>query len=253
VMQNQFVRSGTTTTEAQLSSTEVRAKAEACDSDRQLPVERIVFPVGERAEEKDLAVVHLAKQPPPSVPAAPLLCPEAYDLASKSWWAFGFPGGDRVGELAEGQDIGSVGLGRIQLGRGVGRPVRRGFSGGGVWSPDYRAVVAVVSQVRYGDARAITLHEADQWFPQENILGLSTLSPSTAAGEAALAAWGWSLSRDREKIRHWGPRGRGAAGSASTASVDSGSAAGGPRCARSGTCLTGSSLARGLRTGGCWW
>ena len=47
---------------------------------------------------------------------------------------------------------------------------RPGFSGGGLWSPDYQAVVGVVGQAHgTGDGRAITLHQADPCFPDHQL------------------------------------------------------------------------------------
>ena len=87
--------------------------------------------------------------------------------------------------------------------------VRPGFSGGGLWSPDYEAVVGIVGQAHgNGDGRAITLHQADLGFPDLKLAALASWS-AEAAGEVALQQWGWTLARDPEGVRHWRPRARG--------------------------------------------
>ncbi|MFJ4559931.1 WD40 repeat domain-containing protein [Streptomyces massasporeus] len=59
-----------------------------------------------------------------------------------------------------------------------------------------------------GDACAITLWQVDQWLRQQDISVLAQWSVS-AAGDSALAAWGWVLADDPEAGRHWRPRARG--------------------------------------------
>jgi WD40 repeat protein len=87
--------------------------------------------------------------------------------------------------------------------------IRPGFSGGGLWSPDYQAVVGIVGQAHSnGDGRAITLHQAAQDLPEVKLAALAKWS-AEAAGEVALAQWGWTLDRDPEGARHWRPRARG--------------------------------------------
>ena len=88
-------------------------------------------------------------------------------------------------------------------------PVERGFSGGGLWSPDYQAVVAVVGQANdaNGDGRAITLHQADQWFPEQNLRPWLSV-PALRRGRGALGV-GMVPGGDAEGRRHWRPRARG--------------------------------------------
>ena len=90
-------------------------------------------------------------------------------------------------------------------------PVARGFSGSGLWSPDYQAVVAVVGQANdtNGDGLAITLHQVDQWLEGQSLKTLAERAFLPAAGDVALSAWGWSLTADMEGRRHWRPRARG--------------------------------------------
>lgn len=84
------------------------------------------------------------------------------------------------------------------------------FQRRGLWSPDYEAVVAVVGQAHpNGDGRAITLlRQADLYLPDQKLALLARWS-AEAAGEVALAAWGWTVAGDPEGVRHWRPRARG--------------------------------------------
>lgn len=163
---------------------------------------------------RDLAVLGLAEPAPASVEPAPVRCPAGEDLRGKRWWAFGFPGGDPVGGSADGRVGEALAHGWIRLDTTSRYVVRKGFSGGGLWSPDYGAVVGVVGHAHYsddhrdGDGRAVTLHEVDLCFPDQKIGELARWS-AEAAGELALSQWGWTLSRDPEGTRHWQPRARG--------------------------------------------
>jgi Trypsin-like peptidase domain/AAA domain len=159
--------------------------------------------------EADLVVLVLAEQVPAGVERAPLRCPKPRDLAGRRWWAFGFPNHDPKGNSADGLVGTSLGYGWVRLDADSRYHVEPGFSGGGLWSPDYEAVVAVVGEAnKRGDGQAITLRWADQYFPDDKIALLAGWSPGSA-GEMALAAWGWSLTRDPEGVRHWRPRARG--------------------------------------------
>src|SRR5262249_52918443 len=86
-----------------------------------------------------------------------------------------------------------------------------GFSGAGLWSQDYGAVIGIVGQANQpGDGKAITFHYADAYFPGQN-LGVLTEWTADQAGDDALAAWGWALSEDPQATAHWKPRARGVA------------------------------------------
>jgi WD40 repeat protein len=188
-------------------------KASTGDSGARRMAERIVFPDAP-APVKDLAVLVLAGPVPAGVTPAPLRCPEPAHLVGRRWWAFGFPPGDPLGlgSSADGEVGLALGHGWIRLDTASRYPVERGFSGGGLWSPDYQAVVAVVSSAddgTRGDGRAITLHQADRWLPAERLRVLAERFAAADAGGLALAAWGWSLSGDPERRRHWSPRARG--------------------------------------------
>lgn len=180
------------------------------NSDQRLPVERVVWPA-RRARVKDLAVLYLSRPVPAGVSPAPLRCPKPGDLVPKRWWAFGFPDQDPLGNSADGRVGATLAHGWIRLDTSSRYEVQQGFSGGGLWSPDYQAVVGVVGQAssQNGDGRAVTLHQADQWFPDEHLWALSERWSAPEAGEMAMAAWGWSLASDHEGTRHWRPRARG--------------------------------------------
>jgi WD40 repeat protein len=155
-----------------------------------LPVEHVVLPAG-RSPVKDLAILVLAEPVPGNVTPAPLRCPEPKSLIARRWWAFGFPHGDPVGGSAFGTVESTGAHGWIRLSTTSRFAVEQGFSGGGLWSPDYQAVVAVVSRDS-GDGRAITIHQAIHWLPGQGLRELAEQSRATDSGEQALAAWGWN-------------------------------------------------------------
>ena len=158
---------------------------------------------------RDLAVLVLAEPAPAGVEAAPLRFPRPADLAGRAWWAFGFPDRDPVGGAVDGFVGAALALGWVRLDTQSPHLTRPGFSGGGLWSPDYQAVVGVVGQTHgNGEGRAVTLHQADLCFPDHQLAALAGWS-AEAAGEVALQQWGWTLARDPEGVRHWRPRARG--------------------------------------------
>ena len=117
--------------------------------------------------------------------------------------------GPPVGDSADGQVGASLSYGWVRLDTRSRYLIRPGFSGGGLWSRDYEAVVGIVGQAHAnGDGRAITLHQADLDLPDLNLAALASWS-AEAAGEVALTQWGWTLARDPEGVRHWRPRARG--------------------------------------------
>lgn len=155
-----------------------------------LPVQGVVFPDSGKRED-DVAVLYLAGTLPAGVKAAALRCPESGSLASGRWRVLGFPE-DPVGEASAGT-VEELARGWIRLNKESGDRLRLGFSGSGVWSAEYEAVVAVVTQAGGGDGRALTLRRAVECLPGENLEDL---------------AW-WSLSHDRDAKGHWEPRARG--------------------------------------------
>jgi len=158
---------------------------------------------------KDLAVLVLHEPVPAGVEAPPLRFPRPADLAGRAWWAFGFPDRDPIGDAVDGVVGAALALGWVRLDTPSPHLARPGFSGGGVWSPDYQAVVGVIGRVHgNGEGRAVTLHQADLCFPHHQLAALAAWT-AEEAGEAALQQWGWTLARDPEGVRHWRPRARG--------------------------------------------
>ena len=142
--------------------------------------------------------------------AARLRHPLPGDLVGSKWWSFGFPDQMMLGNSSDGLVGESLGYGWVRLDTGSRYPVKNGYSGAALWSHTYQAVVGIVGRAREtdGDAQALTLNEADHCLPGQK-LHLLTEWSAEAAGESALAAWGWSLERDPEAGRHWRPRARG--------------------------------------------
>jgi WD40 repeat protein len=163
----------------------------------------------ETSQIADAAVLELEAVVPANVTAAPLRCPRPADLEEATWWAYGFPRADPLGNAAHGSVGASLGYGWVRLDAESRYLVEPGFSGGGLWSADYRAVIGLVGQANdRGDGRALTLYQADLFLPDHGLGALARWS-ADAAGELALAAWGWELGTDIEARRHWHPRGRG--------------------------------------------
>jgi hypothetical protein len=161
--------------------------AEGRGADTRLLVESTEWPtVPEPTKIKDLAVLRLLEPVPADVSPAPLQFPKPTDLMTRRWWAAGFPDGDPLGGTTTGTFKSPLMYGRILLDADKDPdnwvPVTDGFSGGGLWSPDHQAVVAVVSEARKnGDGRGITLYQAAEWFPGEELKGLSGKAQGTAA------------------------------------------------------------------------
>jgi hypothetical protein len=138
---------------------------------------------------RDLAVLVL-DEPVPAGIAARVLCPQGGDLVGLRWWAFGFPGGDPVGDAADGVVGESLSYGWLRLDPQSRSGLALGFSGGGLWSPDFAAVIGGSRAVcRVGAGRAVSLFQADLALPGQK-LSLLAGWRAVAAGEAALAAWG---------------------------------------------------------------
>ncbi|MGW4945033.1 trypsin-like peptidase domain-containing protein [Actinoplanes sp. NPDC004185] len=163
--------------------------------------------------EGDVAVLELADLAPPEAVPAPLRSPTPDSLAGERWWAFGFTQDSELGTDAYGVIGAPLAYGWVRLDTQSRYVVKPGFSGAGLWSAAFGAVVGLVGQARLGgdhpgDALAVTLHRAAAELPDEKLHELSAWS-IMAAGETALKAWGWSLSHDVEAVRHWRPRARG--------------------------------------------
>ncbi|MDS0148442.1 trypsin-like peptidase domain-containing protein, partial [Amycolatopsis sp. CM201R] len=163
------------------------------------------------APQADMAVLHLDSPIPAGVAVARLRCPPADALKGLRWEAVGFPGGQWQGSVAHGEFGPGLGYGWVRLDTQSRYPIDQGFSGGGLWCPDYESVVAMVGTAEAGgDGQGLTLFHADRFAPEEQIQVLTEWS-IRASDEAAQQAWGWhwSLGRDREADRHWRPRARG--------------------------------------------
>ncbi|HZN19721.1 MAG TPA: AAA family ATPase [Micromonosporaceae bacterium] len=161
----------------------------------------------------DLALLRLTTPAPPQATPARLRCVEAAALVGTGWWAFGFPRGDHLGDEARGTVSQALAYEHIQLSAAAPYRVEAGFSGAGVWCPEYAAVVGLVVMAKQageqrGHGRALTLYQADVDYPELK-LQLAAEWSAEAAGDEALAAWGWTLRADPEEGRHWSPRARG--------------------------------------------
>jgi hypothetical protein len=150
-------------------------------ADTRLLVKGTVLPVAPDTNKtaKDLAVLHLSEPVPAGVTAAPLRFPTPASLITTRWWALGFPEKDPFGSTASGTVKSWLARGWIQLDADSPTFIEHGFSGGGLWSPDHQAVVAIVSAVanQSGGGRAITLHQAADWFPEEALKSLWAEAP----------------------------------------------------------------------------
>ncbi len=166
-------------------------------------------------EVHDVAVLVLQERVPTGVQAAPVRCPKPIDLVSLHWWAFGFPPDPFENRVSLGNEAhGVVGVslahGWVHLETSSRYALEKGFSGAGLWSRDYEAVVGVVGQAHSnGDGRAVTLYQADLCFPKHKIAVLAAAWTAESAGMVALEQWGWTVACDPEGIRHWQPRARG--------------------------------------------
>ncbi|MFG2224937.1 AAA family ATPase [Streptomyces sp. NPDC048644] len=163
------------------------------------PVRRALV-VARGTAEQDLAVLRVDADAgmPPGVRPPALRCPRPEDLEGGSWWAFGFPGGDPLGDSARGEIGSALGHGWVRLDTAPSHRIERGFSGAGLWCAPYGALVGVVAQAGGGNGRAVTLFEAG------DLHGLATCRPPDAGP-------GWTLDGDTQAARHWRPRARGVA------------------------------------------
>ena len=140
----------------------------------------------------DLAMLVLDGDVPAGAEPAPLRRPRPCDLVGLAWRAFGFPDRDPLGRDAQGVVGAPLTHGWARLESTSPHLARAGFSGAGLWSPDYQAVVGVVGRAEGdGDGRAITLGQAALSLPDQGLERLTAWS-ARAAGAAALAAWGGS-------------------------------------------------------------
>ncbi|MFF1692046.1 WD40 repeat domain-containing protein [Streptomyces sp. NPDC058257] len=144
----------------------------------------------------------------PAELATRLRCPTPSDLVGSTWWSFGFPGGDWRGSSLSGSVSEDLSYGLVQLDVDARAPGEPSYGGAALWSPAYGAVVGMMSSAGGSASCAMTLWQIDRSLPEQKLRALATWSVE-AAGEEALAAWGWSLDTDPEADRHWRPRARG--------------------------------------------
>ena len=156
----------------------------------------------------DVAILELGGELPAGIEPARLRRPKGAELVPKQWWAYGFA--DLIGNEAQGIVGAELAFGWARLDTASRYMIEKGFSGGGVWSPDYDAVVGLVGQARgNGDGRVFTLYMATNVLREERLELLTDQFDIAAAGADAVASWGWALASDDEAGRHWMPRSRG--------------------------------------------
>ena len=194
------------------------------------PVARWEPPLDEVCEDHcDVVVGHLEQPIPDGVMPARLRSPERGDLYAKQWWSFGFGRGDHFGDEASGAVGAEIGFGWLRLSTTSEYVVEPGFSGAGIWSADYDAVVGLVTQVtedhgpKDGDGRAITFREVIACVPDEKLGAVTEWALADASAQDQ-GEWGVvtanrsdpgplpsprSLADDPAMAEHWGPRARG--------------------------------------------
>src|SRR5262249_9221299 len=129
----------------------------------------------------DVALLVLENVAPEQARPARLRDPAAADLVGSGWWAFGFPGREPVGSAAHGQVGAALAYGGMRRDTGSRCLVEPGFSGAGLWSQEYSAVVGLVGQARVagervGDGRALTLRQIVSWLPTQGLAELAAWS-----------------------------------------------------------------------------
>jgi len=177
---------------------------------RRVPVVSVAAPPPENQAADDVAILELAEDVGIQF-AARLRCPEPELLTGREWWSYGFSNRDMFGNPSSGT-VGSVrGYGWVQLDVKArpGDVLAEGYSGAPLWSDAYQAVVGIIGQAdERSSGRALTLWRVKTVLPDAGVEALADWR-AEAAGESALAAWGWSLAADPEAGRHWRPRARG--------------------------------------------
>jgi WD40 repeat protein len=202
-------------------------------------VASIITPDGGFDEDRDVALLELASPVPGGVSAAPLLCPAPKSLVGTKWWSFGFPPVHPHGSVAEGDIGAALADGWVRMDARSAYRIEPGFSGAGLWSSEFGAIVGVVAvSDEHRNGQALTIYQADRCLPGQGLRQLAEESRVTDSGGQALAAWGaspqlvrdayyaqnmtiivsaqqpqprqgWDLATDPEARRHWSPRARG--------------------------------------------
>lgn len=159
----------------------------------------------------DTAVLHLAS-PLPLTPA-PLRRPKPEHLLNLGWSAVGSLALEPLGDVAQGVVTGESGLGWVRLDPAPRYKLQRGFSGSGVWIPDYGAVVGIIGQAdNNGGGRAILLDRLVDGLPSE-ALGNLTDWPTPGLARRYTRLGGWTNARHTELSANWNLRARGASSS----------------------------------------
>lgn len=123
---------------------------------------------------KDLAILVFEEALPIGVEPAQLRLLKPEEVVRQQWWAFGFPDRDPIGDSADGLVGASLTYGWIRLDSSSRYLLKFGFSGGGLWLPEYEAVVGIVGQAHQsGDGRAIMLSQACVHFPGAELAKLA--------------------------------------------------------------------------------
>jgi WD40 repeat protein len=161
--------------------------------------------------QADVAVLELAAPLPAGVTPARLRLPKGADVVGRRWWAYGFR--DEIGNEADGVVGADLTFGWVRVDGESRYHLEKGFSGGGLWSPDYDAVVGLLGQAHAnGDGRGFMLSAAANVLTGEDLGALAESRVVEAAGADAALSWGWALATDPEGRRHWRPRSRGVSG-----------------------------------------
>ncbi|GIG90409.1 hypothetical protein [Plantactinospora endophytica] len=159
------------------------------------------------------ALLRLAEPVPDGVKPATLRRPPGAALRGRRWWTFGFPDAEYVGGDAHGTIGAALGWGLVRLHSDSMSPLDPGFSGAGLWLPDYGAVAGIVTPgaVDQPGGRAATLHQIAVHLPRPLVHARTTWSLSVIAPQRT------SRQRHRERYwvmdstvrEHWLPRARG--------------------------------------------
>ena len=152
---------------------------------------------GDFNEDQDVAILELADPIPDGVEPARLRCPAPKSLIGTKWWALGFPPAQPRGSVSKGEVGAALARGWVRIDVTSAYHIEPGFSGAGLWSPEFGAVVGIVAVYdEQRNGQALTIHQADRFLPRHGLRELAELSLAGDSGELALKAWGLSLTAD---------------------------------------------------------
>jgi hypothetical protein len=137
-------------------------------------------------KDQDVAVLELADPVPLGVAPALLRCPSPKSLVGTRWWALGFPSEQRRGSASEGSVGAALALGWVRIDVTSPYPLEQGFSGAGLWSSEFNAVVGILAACdggRNGQALALTIYQADRCLPGHGLRELAEDSRANDSGE----------------------------------------------------------------------